>query len=134
MDYGEIKVLVLEDQEMIRDIVVSTLRAIGFRKIRTASDGQAGLRIVMDDRPELILCDISMERMDGFQFVEAMHKSGYRDEKRIPTLFLTAHATSEFVAKARQLHVDAYVVKPVKKDLLEQRIRHVLSHRPVAAG
>jgi len=133
VDFLETKVLVIEDQEMIRDIVVSTLRAIGFRRIRTAGDGQAGLRAVMDDRPEIILCDITMDRMDGFQFVEAMLRAGYSGEKRIPTVFLTAHATAEFVARAKQLQIDSYVIKPVKKDVLEARIKHVLSHRPVSA-
>lgn len=115
---------------MVRDIVVSMLRTIGFRQVRHAADGQSGLRIAMDELPHLILCDITMERMDGFQFVENMHKAGFHDGKHIPTIFLTSHATSEFVVRARQLGVDAYVVKPVKKDVLEARIRHALSQRP----
>lgn len=136
IDYQSLLVLVVEDHDMIRDIVTSILRTIGFRKIRGASNGQNALRIVTDEHPDLIICDITMDVMDGFQFVEAAHKladtaqrMGLSTEKRIPTIFLTAHANAEFVARAKQLGVDAYVIKPVKRDVLEARIRHVLTHR-----
>lgn len=130
IDYLSTRVLVIEDHAMIRDIVISILRTIGFRQIRGVADGQTGLRIVTDEQPHLILCDITMDQMDGFQFVEAMHKAGFSQDKHIPTVFLTAHANAEFVTRAKKLGVDAYVVKPVKRDVLETRIRHVLTHRP----
>lgn len=130
IDYLSLRVVVVEDHAMIRDIVISILRTIGFRQIRGAPDGQTGLRYVTEEQPHLIICDITMDNMDGFQFVDAMHKAGFDQDKRIPTIFLTAHANAEFVARAKKLGVDSYVVKPVKRDVLETRIRHALTHRP----
>lgn len=122
VDYSRLNVLVVEDQDMIREIVVAILRALGCGQIRAAPDGQQALRLVDEEAPTLILCDISMQPMDGFQFVDALHKSG----RRIPTIYLTAHSTADFVKRAGQLGVDAYIVKPVKRAALEERIRHVL--------
>ena len=123
VEYQRLNVLVVEDQDMIREIVVAILRALGCGSIRGASDGDEALRMVADDPPNLILCDISMQPMDGFGFIEALNKAG----RRIPTIFLTAHSTADFVARAKELGVDAYIVKPVKRAVLEEKIGHLLA-------
>lgn len=123
VDYQRLNVLVIEDQDMIREIVVAILRALGCGAIRGAGEGREALRMVDEDAPNLILCDISMQPMDGFQFVEALHKAG----RQIPTIFLTAHSTTDFIKRAKDLGVDAYIVKPVKRAVLEERIRHLLA-------
>lgn len=126
IDYQRLNVLVIEDQDLIREIVVAILRALSCRVIRAAGDGQAALKLVAEEAPNLILCDIDMKPMNGLQFVEELQKRGFRDDKRIPTIFLTAHSNAELVRRAKLLGVDAYVVKPVKRAMLEERIRHVL--------
>lgn len=123
VDYQRLNVLVIEDQDMVREIVTAILRALGCATIRGAADGPTALQMVREERPDLILCDISMQPLDGFQVVEALHKAG----ERIPTIYLTAHSTADFVKRAQQLGVDAYIVKPVKRATLEERIRHVLA-------
>lgn len=126
VDYQRLNVLVIEDQDLIREIVVAILRALNCRVIRSAGDGQAALKLVAEEEPNLILCDIDMKPVNGLQFVEELHRLGFRDAKRIPTIFLTAHSNAELVRRAKLLGVDAYVVKPVKRAVLEERIRHVL--------
>jgi two-component system, chemotaxis family, chemotaxis protein CheY len=121
-EFSRLNVLVVEDQDMTREITVAILRALGCASIRAASDGKAALQQVLDDPPDLIVCDIGMQPMDGFQFMGELHKAG----KRIPAIFLTAHSTAEFVKRAKQLGVEAYIVKPVKRAVLEERIRHLL--------
>ena len=121
-EFQRLNVLVVEDQEMTREITVAILRALGCASIRAAAEGRSAMQMVLDDQPDLIVCDIGMQPMDGFQFVGELQKAG----KRIPTIYLTAHSTPEFVKRARQLGVDAYIVKPVKRAVLEERIRHVM--------
>ncbi|HTY69731.1 MAG TPA: response regulator [Alphaproteobacteria bacterium] len=121
-EFQRLNVLVVEDQEMTREITVAILRALGCASIRAAAEGRSAMQMVLDDLPDLIVCDIGMQPMDGFQFVGELQKAG----KRIPTIYLTAHSTPEFVKRARQLGVDAYIVKPVKRAVLEERIRHVM--------
>lgn len=123
VDYQRLNVLVVEDQDMVREIIVAILRALGCINIRAAADGQQALGLVAEEAPDLILCDISMQPIDGFQFIERLLAVG----QRIPTIFLTAHSDSEFVRHAKRLGVDAYIVKPVKRAVLEERIRRVLA-------
>lgn len=122
IDYARLNVLVVDDQDMVRDIVVAILRAIGCTAIRIAAGGEQALDMVREEAPDLILCDISMEPIDGFQFVERLLAVG----QRIPTIYLTAHSNGDFVRHAKRLGVDAYIVKPVKRSALEEKIRHVL--------
>jgi two-component system chemotaxis response regulator CheY len=133
VDYQRLHVLVVEDQDLIREIVVAILRALNCRVIRSAGDGPTALRLVAEERPDLILCDIDMKPINGFQFVEELQKSGFREARRIPMIFLTAHSNADLVRRAKQLGVDAYVVKPVKRSVLEERIRHVLGNQTPAA-
>jgi two-component system chemotaxis response regulator CheY len=130
-DYKRLRVLVVEDQDMVREIVVAILRALGCEAIRAASDGDAALAMVLEDAPDLILCDINMQPVDGFQFVTHLRDNGFAGPRRIPTIFLTAHSTEDVVTRAKQVGVDAYIVKPVKRAVLEERIGQVLQ---AAAG
>lgn len=126
VDYPRLNVLVVEDQEMVREIVVAILRALGCGAIRAAADGDAALAMVLEETPHLILCDINMHPTDGFQFVEQLQARGFTGGNRIPTIFLTAHSTADVVKRAKQVGADAYIVKPVKRAVLEERIRQVL--------
>jgi len=132
VDYQRLNVLVIDDQDLVREIVVAILRALKCRVIRSASDGPTALNLVADEAPDLILCDIDMKPINGLQFVEELQKRGFRDARRIPTIFLTAHSNAELVRRAKLLGVDAYVVKPVKRAVLEERIRHVLGSQEPA--
>jgi two-component system chemotaxis response regulator CheY len=125
-DYTRLNVLVVEDQEMVREIVVTVLRALGCGVIRAAGDGDAALAQVLEQPPDLILCDISMQPVDGFEFVARLAEKGFAGARRIPTIFMTAHSGADMVARAKQVGVDAYIVKPVKRTVLEERIAQVL--------
>ena len=78
------KILVIEDDEDIRSIVVTRLKRAGCETI-VAAAGQAGLRRFCGDRPDLVVLDISMPVMDGWQVLERL-----REVSEVPVLFLTA--------------------------------------------
>jgi two-component system chemotaxis response regulator CheY len=124
--YGPLPVLVVDDQDFMRDLVSSVLRQIGFRRIETAGDGEAALKSVTQAVPKLIICDIEMAPMNGTEFVERLHKAGFTGPKRIPTIFLTSHAEAALVHQAKKLGVDAFLVKPVKRGPFEQKIQQIL--------
>ncbi|MBM3597192.1 MAG: response regulator [Alphaproteobacteria bacterium] len=124
--YGQLAVLVVDDQDFMRDLVSSVLRQIGFRRIDTASDGEAALKCVAQTVPKLIICDIEMAPMNGIEFIERLHKAGFTGAKRIATVFLTSHAEAALVHQAAKLGVDAFVVKPVKRGPFEQKIQQIL--------
>lgn len=121
------RVLIVEDQEVIRKIVWKMLKDIGFGNIVEVADGTQAVREVLATKPDLIICDIAMEPMDGIKFVENLHARGFKDNKRIPTIFLTGHTERELVIKAKQLGADGFLVKPVSPKDLRARISFALS-------
>jgi CheY-like chemotaxis protein len=126
-EFAEVSVLVVEDNDFVRDLVASQLKQIGFTRIRTAADGETALTICSEAPPGLMICDINMEPMSGFELIQRMRDKGLTGFHRVPTVMLSSHALPEFIDKARALDVDAFLVKPVKKDALAERIRSVLS-------
>ena len=122
------RVLIVEDQEVIRQIVWKMLKDIGFGNIVEVGDGSQAMREVLATKPDLIICDIAMEPVDGFKFVEALQARGFKDRDRILTIFLTGHTEREMVIKAKQLGADGFLVKPVSAKDLKARITFAMNH------
>jgi two-component system chemotaxis response regulator CheY len=135
---GTVRVLLIEDNDFMRETVASMLRDIGFRDVTEAVDGHDALRQLELANPGLIICDISMQPMDGLQFVEALRQHEWPRAREIPIVFLTVHTEAPIVKRAVKLGVEAYVVKPVQKKQLEARVLTVLENalvrRPGSGG
>jgi two-component system chemotaxis response regulator CheY len=125
---GTIRVLVIDDNDFMRETIAAMLRDIGFRDVTEARDGHDALRQLELANPGLIICDIEMKPMDGLDFVEALRVHAWPRAKEIPVIFLTVHTEAPIVKRAAKLGVDAYVVKPVQKKQLEARIITVLEN------
>jgi two-component system chemotaxis response regulator CheY len=125
--YENLRVLVLEDEAYIRQIVCRLLRQIGFRLINEADNGVDGLREIMRVRPHVILCDIHMEPMDGITFLRKLRGLGHDPLARTPVIFLTSDKQRDTVLAAKELHVDGYLAKPVSLKTLRDRVDHVLA-------
>jgi CheY-like chemotaxis protein len=108
------KILVVEDVEYNRDLLVQLLEE-DF-EILTASDGAAGIEAAVRDRPDLILMDLSLPGVDGW---EATRRLKARPEtEAIPVVALTAHAMQGDEDKARACGCDDYLTKPIDEDQL----------------
>ena len=126
-DITKMKVLVVDDNDFMRDLVASMLREIGFRDISYAGDGEAALQKSKEVDTHLILCDVDMEPMNGLDFVERLRRLTIPPSvAKTPVILLTAHSDAEIVQRAIKLGVNAYIVKPVKRNQLEARIATVL--------
>ena len=125
-DAATVRVLVVEDNDFIRELVVTMLRDIGFRDIAQAGDGHDALSQIETADPGLIICDISMQPMDGLEFVETLRRHPWPQAGEVPVIFLTSHTEAAIVKRAFKLGVEAYVVKPVQKKQLEIRVMTTL--------
>lgn len=85
----KIKVLLVEDEETLAMIIKDTLEGQSFI-IHTAADGEEGLRLFFDLRPDVLVADVMMPRMDGFEMVRRIRQT----DKHTPVLFLTARLPS----------------------------------------
>ena len=117
------KVLIIEDNFEIRDNAVELLALEGYDVIG-AKDGKVGLEMVRLHRPAVILCDIMMPEMDGYQVLEALKKEKLTPE--IPFVFVTASVEPKEIQAALSLGAQAYLRKPFDEDeLLELVARYV---------
>jgi two-component system chemotaxis response regulator CheY len=122
VELAMIRVLVVDDNDFMRDLVASMLREIGFRDIYHARDGEDALKRTTEVDPGLIICDVDMEPMNGLDFVEQLRKQTTADTVKVPVILLTAHTEAAIVQRAIKLGVNGYVVKPVKINQLEARV------------
>jgi len=105
------KILCIEDNRETAALIAEELIDHGF-EVSTAYGGQEGLLAVMKATPDLVLCDISMPSMTGFEVLERLNEFSPR-LGRIPFVFLTALANRENELKGRRLGADDYVTKPI---------------------
>lgn len=116
-------VLAVDDEEDYRIIIKDVLEGAGY-DVRLASDGQEGLCALKDYRPDIILADWMMPRMDGQQFVQAVRRE--EAHKGVPVIMLTVRQTTDDELDALHFGVDDYIVKPFSPEDLLARIRAVL--------
>lgn len=135
-DYTHMKALVIDDQMFIRRIIGNMLRQMGFKEVMEASDGADGLKLTQTLRPNIIICDIEMEPVDGLTFLKILRTAKDVINHNVPVVFLTSHTDSDIVQRARALKVNAFVVKPPSLTALAERISYVLfrQHETPKAG
>ena len=106
-------VLVVDDDESIRSLLRMHLSAAGY-EVHVAEDAIAAGYLVLRSPPDLIICDINMPHMDGFEFVAALKAD--TTLPKIPVIFLTSNEEGD--ERGRQLGAVGYIVKPVRADRL----------------
>jgi CheY-like chemotaxis protein len=116
------KILVVEDVEFNRDLVVQLLE--DDYEIITAADGAEGLRLAERERPDLILMDLSLPIVDGWEATRRIKADV--ELKHIPIIALSAHAMTGDEEKARQSGCDDYLSKPLDEVLLFAKIDKLL--------
>jgi two-component system, cell cycle response regulator DivK len=116
------KILVVEDVEFNRDLVVQLLE--DDYQIITAADGAEGLRLAEREHPDLILMDLSLPVIDGWEATRRIKANGAL--KHIPIIALSAHAMTGDEEKALQSGCDDYLSKPLDEDLLFVKIDKLL--------
>lgn len=115
------RVLVVDDEPNITDLVSLALRYEGF-EVATASTGRDALTQVGSARPQLVLLDVMLPDLDGFEVARRLRQEG----RRIPILFLTARDATEDKVRGLTLGGDDYVTKPFSLEELLARVRAVL--------
>lgn len=104
------KILVMEDDLAMRDIVTRKLIASGF-DVMAAGDGRAGLDLFEKESPQLVLLDLMMPEMDGFAVLENIRKSDEAAKKHTPVIVLSNLWSNKDIMRVQTLHADAYMVK-----------------------
>ena len=111
------KILVVEDEQDISNIIVFNLQRAGFETLE-AGDGPTGLRMALEESPDLILLDVMLPGMDGFEICKRV-----RETSQVPIIMLTAREEEADKIFGLELGADDYVTKPFSNRELIARIR-----------
>lgn len=121
------KILCVEDEVDIRQILMEELSDVGY-EVLEAGDGREGLDVIIEENPDLVLCDITMPVMDGHSMLTAL-RDNHPDQADTPFIFLSALADREHILQGKSLGADDYLTKPVDIDMLiatiDSRLRQI---------
>jgi CheY-like chemotaxis protein len=120
------KVLVIEDEEILRETILNILKLNGFSAIE-AVNGRQGLQLAKEWVPNLILCDIRMPELDGYEVLRALRQDPVTAS--IPVIFLTAESIQKVIDKGQSLGAKAYLSKPFSTAQLLEAINKELGDR-----
>lgn len=117
------KILIVEDNELSRDMLSRRLRRKGY-EVLVATDGQEGIAMAQRELPDLVLMDLSLPDLDGWEATRRLKKDA--KTQHIPVIALTAHAMSGDREKAIDAGCDEYDTKPIDlRRLLSKMVRFV---------
>ena len=126
------KVLLAEDEEDIRKVAQISLQFRGGWEVSLASDGEDCLAKAAQERPDLILLDCMMPKMDGYETCRRLKKDP--ELRQIPVIFLTARAQETEIRKGLALGAVGYLIKPFNPMSLAAEIREILESKQAASS
>jgi chemosensory pili system protein ChpA (sensor histidine kinase/response regulator) len=117
-----LKIMVVDDSVSVRTVLTLLLRRQGWH-VQSANDGVDAIEKLRDYRPDIILLDVEMPRMNGYEFMSTFRSQ--EDSTNIPVVMLTSRSAKKHRDKARSLGVNGYVVKPYEDEALLDLIRQL---------
>ena len=120
LDPNKKTILVVDDEKPIIDILVYNLQKEGYNTIE-ATDGEMGLNLAIEKRPNLILLDVMMPKLDGWSVLRKI-----RQESNLPVIMLTARGEEQDELFGFELGVDEYISKPFSPKILVARVEAIL--------
>jgi len=124
------KIIVIEDENAVRENLHELLELEGHTAF-SASDGRDGIELIRQHLPDLIICDIQMPKMDGYQVLEALSEDPYTNS--IPFIFLTAKTSRSDMRTGMDLGADDYLTKPFTHDEVLEAIASRLKKQSAVA-
>jgi two-component system, OmpR family, alkaline phosphatase synthesis response regulator PhoP len=118
------KILVAEDERDIRDLVAFTLRFAGY-EVFTAANGEEAVELAPNVNPDLILMDVRMPRMTGYEACRIMKLNP--DLKDIPIVFLSAKGQETEIQQGLDAGAEEYLLKPFAPDYLTSHVKTILA-------
>ena len=113
-------ILIIDDAEDLRSIIAESLTLCGFRTL-TAAEGLSGVRMAQEHRPDLVICDVHMPKLDGYGTLQAMREQ--EATAGIPFIFLSGATEKGDVRRGMELGADDYLTKPFSPKELKAAIQ-----------
>ncbi|WP_293898727.1 response regulator [Phenylobacterium sp.] len=128
MRYDLLKILLVDDNHYMRVLLGEILRAIGVKDICEANDGAEGLQMMRDHPIDVVMTDLSMQPLDGIDFVRLLRNSPDSPNQLAPVIMITGHSTMARVAEARDAGVNEFLAKPLTARGVIERLHQAVEH------
>ena len=128
MRYELLKILLVDDNHHMRVLLAEILKAMGVRYIFEASDGAEGLQVLRSHQVDIVMTDLSMQPLDGIDFVRLLRRSTDSPNQMCPVIMITGHSTMTRVNDARNAGVNEFLAKPLTARGVVERISQVIDH------
>jgi two-component system chemotaxis response regulator CheY len=130
-EFADVRILLIEDEMFIRSVTARMLKGLGFKEIVQARNGQEGIELIsVAAQPiDVVLCDLKMPVMDGFEFITALRSLPKSKIAKTPVVALTAKSDVDSVQRVRDLGVAGYIVKPASIRAIAERVRSALQRQ-----
>ncbi len=125
MSQEDQKVLVVDDNQDVRDLVVHFLSADGFH-VYSASNGDEALAILKTNPVNLVLLDVMMPGKSGLEVLTEIRTGSNKAIHDIPVMMITAKSTTEDIDIALATGATSYVIKPFRATTIREKVRHIL--------
>jgi CheY-like chemotaxis protein len=126
--FERLKVLVVDDNQHMRKLVVTILQAFGVSQITEAADGERAWALVREHNPDVIVLDWMMEGMSGLEVVKLVRTSSQSPNPFVPIIMLTGYAQLDHVRQARDAGVNEFLAKPVSVKAVMTRLVAVIEN------
>lgn len=120
------KILVAEDERDIRELVMFSLKGLGGFDVVQAPNGEEAVKVATIERPDLILMDVRMPRMTGYEACKRLKEID--ETKDIPVIFLSAKGQESEIQQGLSVGATQYILKPFAPDELVSQVRTVLKN------
>ena len=128
MRYDLLKVLLVDDNRHMRVMLSEILKAVGVRMIYEASDGAQALQMMKSQSIDIIMTDLSMQPLDGIDFVRLLRRSPDSPNQMCPVIMITGHSTVARVQEARNAGVNEFLAKPLTARGVVERITQIVEN------
>jgi len=118
------EILIIDDEEDFGYFVKANLELKGEYHVTVATEGKEGLKAATKIKPDLILLDIVMPKVDGLQVLKKLKEN--KKTQGIPVIMLTAKNDEASISQSISNYSEQYIIKPIQMDILESKIKNVL--------
>jgi CheY-like chemotaxis protein len=126
--FDKLRVLVVDDNQNMRKLVVAVLQAVGVRDLFEAPDAEHAWAHLKDSNPDVIFLDWQLTGMTGLEFVRLVRNSPRSPNVFVPVVMLTGHTHIDHVRQARDAGVNEFLAKPVSVKAILARLITVIEH------
>jgi two-component system, chemotaxis family, chemotaxis protein CheY len=126
--FDKLRVLVVDDNQHMRKLIITVLQAVGVRDLFEAPDGEHAWKTLRETNPDIIILDWQMDGMTGLEFASLIRNSPRSPNVYVPIIMLTGHTHLDHVRQARDAGVNEFLAKPVSVKAILSRLINVIEH------